>query len=217
MLSSFCIGYVLIPSYVNLNPQLIHDDVTAPFTLLFAQSPQVYLCTRLVSNVATPIVWIFTQSLITSRASLVGNYLTGWSISGPWYRKNGKPCAPNITSSEICINPIGVVSSTPLSINPLSLFLHLHLRLLRCQPQPPHKLHGNWMQYASSIGYIPVYSHSLLLHSCHKRHLLVRPTEPQTCIACSAIGQSTTYIYVTRKTHSQMLPLQPCSASLRTK
>ena len=55
----------------------------------------------------------------------------------------GKPCAPNITTSESGINPIVVVPSTPLSINPLSLFLHIPFRLLRCQPQPPSELHVN--------------------------------------------------------------------------
>ena len=37
VLYSFCICHYLIPTYVNLNPHLIHGDVTAPFTLLFAR------------------------------------------------------------------------------------------------------------------------------------------------------------------------------------
>ena len=67
-------------------------------------------------------------------------------------RERGKPRAPIITTSESDINPIIVVPSTPLSINPLSSFLHLPFWLLRCQPQTPRKLHGNWLYYASSTG-----------------------------------------------------------------
>ena len=132
-------------------------------------------------------------------------------------RERGKLCAPKITTSESGINPIVIVPSTPLSINPLSSFSHLPFWILRWQPQPPCKLHVNWLYYASSVGYIPVYWNSLLLHGCHKRHLLVCPTEPQTCITCSATRQPTTYIYVTQQNHSQMLPLKMCSASFRTK
>ena len=58
-------------------------------------------------------------------------------------REGGKPCAPDITTSESGINPIVGVSSTLLSINPLSSFLHLPFQLLRCQPQPPRELHVN--------------------------------------------------------------------------
>ena len=45
--------------------------------------------------------------------------------------ERGKPCAPNINTSESGINPIVVVQSTHLSINPISLFLHIPFRLLR--------------------------------------------------------------------------------------
>ena len=55
VLSSFCIRHYPIPTYINLNPNLRRGDVTAPFTLIFTWSPQVYLCTRLVSNVTTPV------------------------------------------------------------------------------------------------------------------------------------------------------------------
>ena len=67
-------------------------------------------------------------------------------------REKGKPCAPNITSSESGINPVVVVPSTPLSINLLCLFLPLSFQLLRRQPQPPRELHVNWLHYASSVG-----------------------------------------------------------------
>ena len=63
----------------------------------------------------------------------------------------GKLCTPNITTPESDINPIVVVPSTPWSINQLSLFLHLPFRLLRCQPQPPRKLHGNWLHCDSIV------------------------------------------------------------------
>ena len=132
-------------------------------------------------------------------------------------KERGKPCAPNITTSESGINPIVVVLSTPLSINPLSLFLRPPFGILKYQPQPLCKLHGNGFHYASSVRYISVYSYSLLFCGCHKRHPLVRPMKPQTGVACSATQQSTPYKYVAQQTHSQMLPLQPCSASLRTK
>ena len=150
-ISSFCIRHFIIPTYVNMNTHLIRGDITATFTSLFARYPRVYLFTRLVSDVTTPVVWICIQSWITGRDSLGGNFLTGWSISTPWYKREGKLCAPNITTSESGINPIVVVPSTPFSINPLTPFLHPPLRLLKCQPQPPSKLHGNWLHYASSV------------------------------------------------------------------
>ena len=131
------------PSYVYLNPHLRRGDVTASFTLIFTRSPQVYLCTRLVSNVTTPVGWICTQSQITGRASLGGNYLTGWTSSRPLYKRKGKTCATNIPTSESGINPIVVVPSTNLSINLLNSFLRPPFRLLKCQTHPPRELHGN--------------------------------------------------------------------------
>ena len=58
-------------------------------------------------------------------------------------KERGKPCYPNITTSESGINPIFVVPSTPLSINPLSSFLHLPFKILICQPQPPREMRVN--------------------------------------------------------------------------
>ena len=81
----------------------------------------------------------------------VTTWLAGQSVDLD-IRERGKPCAPNITTSESGINPIVVVLSTPLSINTLSLFLHFPFRLLRWQTQPPRKMHGNWLHYASYVG-----------------------------------------------------------------
>ena len=71
----------------------------------------------------------------------VTTQLSGQAV-GLDIRERRKPCATNITKSESDINPIVLVPSTPLSINLLSFFLYLPFQLLRCQPQPPHKLYG---------------------------------------------------------------------------
>ena len=152
VLSSFCILHYLIPTYINLKSYLRRGDVTVPFTSLFAWSPRFYLCTRLVSNVTTPVGWIFIQSWITGRASLGVNYLTRWSSSGPWYNRKEETVRSKYyhirkwhKSHRCC--PVNTFVNKPVSS-----FIHIHFRLLRCQPQPPRTLHGNWLHYAYSVG-----------------------------------------------------------------
>ena len=157
--SSFRISHLLIPTYINMN--LIWDMVTSHLpSHQYSLGPckSIYVPD---SYWILPPLWDGLVSRVGSLAEPaweVTTWLTGQEVNLD-IKEREKPGAPNITTSESAIDPIVVFSSTPLSTNPLSSFLHPPFRLLKCQMHPPCELHGNWLHYASSVRWIPVYSY----------------------------------------------------------